>query len=130
MNKCTVPGCLNERKGDDLMCGDCWRVLPQSGRDEIQDSYHDGHAGTDAHWTLCLRATRIVYQASQCSDLLSLADVVVPYDRCALWTVEQREQANDWAGAIVASVADNDGITVPPRPTFLPPPAAGTEVTA
>jgi hypothetical protein len=54
------------------------------------------------------------------SNLLSMVGVTVTADHIHdNWTLEQREQAADWAGSVHLSASDNDEVVVPERPAFL-----------
>lgn len=55
-----------------------------------------------------------------CQDLLGLADVSVTEADCEAWSEQEREQACDWAAAIVAVASDNDGVTIPDKPQHVP----------
>lgn len=52
-------------------------------------------------------------------DLLSLVGVDCPLETIACWTVEQKDQAAEWAASVHLQASDNDDVEVPPRPNFL-----------
>jgi len=41
-------------------------------------------------------------------------------EEISTWTMEQMELAVDWASACIAVASDNEGVTIPPKPDFLP----------
>jgi hypothetical protein len=59
------------------------------------------------------------------SDLLLLVNVTVTPEQLAAWTLDQREQAANWAGLVHLDASDND-VDVPERPAFLDGPAENT----
>lgn len=58
-------------------------------------------------------------------DLLLLVGVTVTAEQAGQWSLEQREQAADWAAAVHLSASDNDDVVVPSRPEFLDEVTAG-----
>ncbi|TCO57171.1 hypothetical protein [Actinocrispum wychmicini] len=52
------------------------------------------------------------------TDLLALVGVIVSPELMAEWTIDQRAEAANWAGAVHLHASDND-VTVPRKPTFL-----------
>ncbi len=53
-------------------------------------------------------------------NCLSLVMEAAPsVDEIQKWTDEERELAGDWAAAVHLDASDNEGITVPARPSFL-----------
>lgn len=55
-------------------------------------------------------------------DILGMVDVQVDMETIEGWTVDQRNEAQKWAGKLHMRAADNI-VRVPPRPDFLPDPA-------
>jgi hypothetical protein len=53
-------------------------------------------------------------------DLLALVSVYVPVHELAAHSLEEREAACNWAGAVHLSASDNDDVVIPPRPEWLP----------
>lgn len=55
-------------------------------------------------------------------DILGMVDVQADMETIKGWTVDQRNEAQKWAGKVHMRAADNI-VRVPPRPDFLPDPA-------
>lgn len=62
-------------------------------------------------------------------DILGMVDVQVDVETIKGWTVDQRNEAQKWAGKLHMRAADNV-VRVPPRPDFLLEPAPEQPETA
>jgi len=75
---------------------------------------HEGSEGSepdDIDWDDC----------ESLRDFLTLVDIEVSTETVKGWSIEQRKQANDWAGAVHLRASDNCDVPQPPKPSFLPP---------